>query len=165
MQAGELGLSKPKTLEVFDFLASNFPQVQIIAVAGKNKKMEDFFKSTAKKYNRENDICVLDYTNKVPELMSVSDFVISKPGGLTATESIISGLPILIINPIVGHEEQNAEFLENAGVGILLKDSDDVNAVFNKLLSAPETLEQMRINASKLAKPNSSREIVEILFH
>ena len=43
---------------------------------------------------------ILEYTNKVPELMSISSLVITKPGGLTVTECLASKLPIIIINPI-----------------------------------------------------------------
>ena len=45
--------------------------------------------------------------------MSVSDLVITKPGGLTTTESLASGLPIIVINPMPGQEEGNAKFIEN----------------------------------------------------
>lgn len=161
---GELGLGKTRTLAIFECLLKNFPQVQVIAVAGRNEKMKLLFSNCVKKYNRDNDVVVLDYTKKVPELMSISDFVITKPGGLTTTESLISSLPMIIINPIPGQEEQNAEFLENAGVGIWLRKDDDVDQVLEKFLSSPKKLEEMKINAMKLAKPNSIKEIIETLF-
>ena len=50
--------------------------------------------------------------------MSISKFVITKPGGLTTTESLVSDLPIVIINPIPGQEEENAEFLEKNKLAI-----------------------------------------------
>ena len=53
---------------------------------------------------------VLPYTTQVPELMSIADFVVTKPGGLTSTESLVSGLPMVLINPIPGQEEENAKF-------------------------------------------------------
>ena len=53
--------------------------------------------------------------------MAVSDLVITKPGGLTSTEALVSNLPIIAINPIPGQEEDNARFLEHNNVGIWLK--------------------------------------------
>ena len=126
--------------------------------------MKQLFTDCAKTLHRGNDICILDYTKKVPELMAISDFVITKPGGLTTTESLVSGLPMIIINPIPGQEEQNAEFLENAGVGIWLKKNDDIKLTLEKFLESKEKLAQMKSNANKLAKANSIREIIEILF-
>ncbi|MNL77894.1 Processive diacylglycerol beta-glucosyltransferase [compost metagenome] len=65
--------------------------------------------------------------------MSISDLVVTKPGGLTTTESLASGLPIVIINPIPGQEEENAEFLENKGVAIWIKKKDNIEEKLNDL--------------------------------
>lgn len=109
---GKMGLGKSKTLEILKALAENFKDLQIIAISGKNQEMNEHFSEIVKQFSREDSIKVLEYTDKVPELMSISDIVITKPGGLTTTESLASGLPIIIINPIPGQEEENAEFLE-----------------------------------------------------
>lgn len=79
------------------------------------------FKSIVEETNSANRVKVLDYTTKVPEIMSISTLVVTKPGGLTTSESLASGLPLLIINPIPGQEEENAEFLENHNVGVWLR--------------------------------------------
>lgn len=107
---------------------------------------------------------VLKFTNQVPELMSISDLVVTKPGGMTTTESLASGLPMLIINPIPGQEEENAEFLENKGVGVWLRKKDDVSDVLASLLSDEAQLENMKKNALLLGNINSTKDICEILF-
>ena len=107
---------------------------------------------------------VLSYTNQVPELMSISDLVVTKPGGLTTTESLASGLPIIAINPIPGQEEENAEFLEKSGVAIWLKKRDDFDSVISNLLSNEQKLHQMKINTKLLAKKNSTRDICNIIL-
>ena len=50
------------------------------------------------------------------DILASIDVLITKPGGLTTTESLASGLPIVVINPIPGQEEENAEFLEKKGI-------------------------------------------------
>ena len=55
----------------------------------------------------------------------MSNRVISKPGGLTTSECLVSGLPMIIINPIPGQEEQNAEFLEKSGLAYWIKEDDN----------------------------------------
>ena len=161
---GEFGLGKSRTFAIFESLVKNFPQVQVVAVAGRNEQMKKLFTDCVKTFHREDEICVLDYTNKVPELMAISDFVITKPGGLTTTESLVSSLPMIIINPIPGQEEQNAEFLENAGVGVWLKKNDDIKITLEKFFESKEKLNEMKNNAIKLARPNSIREIIRVLF-
>ena len=97
---GEFGLGKTKTIQIFENLVKNFDNLQIIAIAGKNPKMKTAFENIVLNNNKQKDIKILEYTNQVPELMSVSDLVVSKPGGLTTSESLASGLPMIIINPI-----------------------------------------------------------------
>ncbi len=97
---GELGLGKSRTLEVFEILAEHFNNIQIIAIAGKNETLKSNFEKIVAQYKRDQDIKILGFTDRVAEFMSISDFVITKPGGLTSTESLVSNLPIIAINPI-----------------------------------------------------------------
>ena len=126
--------------------------------------MKNKFQELADNSNMSGDIKIMEYTNNVPELMSVSDLVVTKPGGLTTSESLASGLPIIVINPIPGQEFQNAEFLEEKGVGIWIKSSTNINETLHSLLNNPEKFKQMKINAKLLAKKYSTRDICKILL-
>ena len=113
---GEFGLGKTKTAEIFEsFVQESLKsKIQIIAIAGKNPKMKANFEEIVSKYSINttttnttditNNVKILEFTNQVPELMSISDLVVTKPGGLTTSESLASHLPMLIINPIPGQE-------------------------------------------------------------
>lgn len=161
---GEFGLGKNKTVEIFENFVSFNEDLQIIAISGKNEKMKLAFENIVEKYNAQNRIKVLSFTDKVPELMSISDLVVTKPGGMTTTESLASHLPMVIINPIPGQEEENAEFLENKGVGIWLKKDTDINLLLNSLFSDSNKLNEMKNNTKILAKPNSTENICKILL-
>ncbi len=87
---GEQGFGKDKIFSMLKSIIENFPGLQIIAVSGKNKRVKNNFDIIVSKTNSNKTVKVLEYTNKVPELMSVSDLVITKPGGLTTTESLAS---------------------------------------------------------------------------
>ena len=100
--------------------------------------MKQAFEEIVEKYNAGNRIRVLPFTNKVPEFMSISDLVVTKPGGMTITESLASNLPMILINPIPGQEEENAEFLEENGVGIWIKKDTDVHTLLNNIFSIDE---------------------------
>lgn len=111
---GEFGLGKDRTVQVLRDLITVANNYQIIAIAGKNEKMKLAFEEVATNMGVESRVRVLPFTDKVPELMSIANVVVTKPGGLTTTESLVSGLPIIIINPLPGQEEENALFLEKA---------------------------------------------------
>lgn len=161
---GEQGFGKDKIFNMLKSIIKAFPNLQIIAISGKNEKMKKQFDELVSKTNSDNTVKVLKFTNKIPELMSVSDLVITKPGGLTTTESLASGLPIIVINPIPGQEEENAEFLESKGIGIWIKKYDNPKNIFQELFSHPEKLEEMKQNTKQLAQPHSAENICNILL-
>ena len=96
--------------------------------------------------------------------MSISDLVISKPGGLTTSESLASNLPMIIINPIPGQEEENAEFLENKGTGIWIKKDDSSREILKSILDNSEKLNTMKKNTKLLAKKHSTENICNVLL-
>lgn len=161
---GEFGLGKERTIQILRSFIKNLPDYQIIAIAGKNEKMKEEFEKTVDELNAQDRVKILGFTNKVPELMSISCIVVTKPGGLTSTESLASHLPMVIINPIPGQEEQNAEFLENHGVGIWIRKNDNPDEIITKLFSSEDTIEKMKTATKLLAKTHSTQNICEIIL-
>ena len=161
---GEFGLGKDRTLQILDALIHNLTTCQIVAISGKNKKMNQGFSQLVASSHSQDRVRILDYTNQVPELMSIATIVVTKPGGLTTSESLASDLPILVINPIPGQEEENAEFLEAHNVAVWLKKDDDPNKVIQDLFNNPEKLNEMKQNAKLLAKRNSTKDICKIIM-
>ncbi len=162
---GEFGLGKNRTFDIFNSLIKSSKDRQIIAIAGKNEKMKTKFDEIVKTNHASGRVRVLSFTNQIPELMSISDLVVTKPGGMTTTESLASKLPMIIINPIPGQEEENAEFLESKGVGIWIKKDDNISKILNHLFSNPNTLNEMKNQTTLLGNPNSTKDICEILFN
>ena len=161
---GEFGLGKTQTFKIFKSFVECPENIQIVAISGKNPKMKEAFENLVENLNKKDSVKILEYTNQVPELMSISDLVVTKPGGLTTTESLASGLPIVVINPIPGQEEENAAYLEENKVAIWLKKDDDVEAILKDLFSHPEKMQEMKIRARLLAKKNSTKDICKILL-
>ena len=160
---GEFGLGKDRPVQILEALIHNLKTYQIIAISGKNAKMNASFKDLVTRLDVENRVKVFDYITKVPELMSISTIVVSKPGGLTTSECLASDLPMLVINPIPGQEEENAEFLETHNVAVWLKKDADPNKVICDLFNNPERLNEMKKNIKLLAKKNSTKDICKII--
>ena len=162
---GEFGLGKEKTVLILKALIEKALDYQIVAVSGKNEKIKEMFENVVKEYHSEDRVRVLGFTDKVPELMHISCAVVTKPGGLTTTESLASELPMLIINPIPGQEEENAQFLENHGVGVWIKSTDNPYEIVFKFFESDKNLEAMKYSAKLLSKKNSTKNICEILLN
>ena len=163
---GEFGLGKTRTSQIFeDFVReTKIHNIQIIAISGKNPKMKDSFEEIVTNNKAKENVVILEFTNKVPELMSISNIVVTKPGGLTTSESLASHLPMVVINPIPGQEEENAEFLESKGIAVWIKKNDNSEKIIESLLSNKEQLQKMKENTKILAKPNSTDDICNILL-
>ena len=160
----EFGSGRKKILEVLTSLTKHLDKYQIVAVCNRNKKTISDFHKIADGLQDSSDLKIFDYITNVPEVMSISSLVVTKSGGLTSSESLASALPVLVINPIPGQEEENAEFLVNAGVAVWLKKKDNTEDVVNKLLTSPEKLKKMSENAKKLAHLNSTKNICDTIL-
>lgn len=161
---GEFGLGRKRTSLVFRALIRLCKNYQIVAISGKNKKMYLKFKNLVDSYGVSDRVKVLEFTDKVPELMAISNFVITKPGGLTTSEALVSGDPLILINPIPGQEEENAEFLVRNNVAIWIKKEDNIARILKNIYRHPEKIEELKKNISNLAKPNSTKNICDILM-
>ena len=161
---GEFGLGRNTTFMTLKAIIRLFKDTQVVAISGKNQKMKLKFQKLIETTGSSDRVKLLDFTDKVPELMHIANFVVTKPGGLTSTESLVSGLPIIIINPIPGQEEQNAEFLVNNGAAIWIRKEDNIARVLKNLYRDKEKFKSMAKAAKKIAKPNSTKNICEILI-
>lgn len=128
---------------------------QIISVCGNNREAKESVDALRTKKR------VLNYgfTKEVSLLMDASDVIITKPGGLTTSEALVKGLPIIICNPIPGHEQRNANFLLNNGVAMAVDAHTHFEDVFYQLLHSPARLADMAHAIEAIAKPNSTEDL------
>ena len=157
---GGLGLGKSDNI-LRDLLEIE-DDFQVVVVSGKNEKQRAKFEKIKENYS--NNVVVLGYTNDVPELMNMCDFVITKPGGLTSTECLYMNKPMVIINPIPGQEEQNAIFLTNNGIAVRVYDDEPFSHPINILLRNKVRVEQMKEMCKHISFPNASDTIVRIMM-
>lgn len=105
--------------------------LQVIFVTGTNKKLFKELQLLGK--SSRHNVKVVGYTRNVYRLMTAADLLISKPGGLTCSEALAMNLPLVIFNPIAGHEEENAVYLEENGLAYWAKDADELIQVLSRL--------------------------------
>jgi processive 1,2-diacylglycerol beta-glucosyltransferase len=103
------------------------------------------------------------YTTAMDEYMAAADLLVGKPGGLTSSEALARGLALVIVHPIPGQEERNADHLLEAGAAIRCNNLPALAWKIDRLLDEPARLAAMRTNARRLARPHATREIATTL--
>jgi processive 1,2-diacylglycerol beta-glucosyltransferase len=137
-------------------------QIQLIIVTGSNKKL---YKSLRKKIDKyEKEIVLFGYATNVHELMSVSDVIITKPGGITSSEVLAKRIPMIIVNPLPGQEANNTEYLTQKGAAIKIDKPEEISLVIEDLFDHPAKLSALRESAAQISKPHSSVDIARLLL-
>ena len=99
------------------------------------------------------------FIDNVDDYMHASDLIITKPGGLTTSESIACALPMAVFRAYPGQEQQNAELLRENGIAITLDKGDALSEQVGELLTHPEKLSQMREACRRYVRKNSCENI------
>jgi processive 1,2-diacylglycerol beta-glucosyltransferase len=155
---GMLGNGK-KLLKQFNLLPE---RCQIIIVCGHNMKLKRNLDKQI--IHSKHRILSTGYVENIDELMSLSDLVITKAGGLTTAEAIALEVPLLLYKSLPGQEQENAKFLLEAGVAIQAVTETDLTAHLTTLLKKPELLQQMKIKTRLVQPKNSAVRAAEIIL-
>lgn len=134
--------------------------VQIIAIAGRNHRLETKLKSLPTK----NKLVVYGFVNNIHELMELSDCIITKPGGVTTAEILSREKPLIIFSPLPGQEYENAEFLLNSGAAVTTSDVYKIPVLIDQILSSKVRINCIKEMTSILKKPDSSYNIVSFIL-
>ena len=156
LMGGGAGLGSLDTIaERLLALDGNF---QLIVLAGKNAQALAALQTLANKH--PGRLLPQGFTNHVERLMACADLVITKPGGLTTSECLAMGLPMIVNAPIPGQEERNADFLLEQGVALKAFDSVTLEYRVLHLLEYPAKLREMRDKALALGRPHAARQVL-----
>ncbi len=103
---------------------------------------------------------VLGWVDHVDELMTASDLLITKAGGVTVSEALAKGLPMVFYGSIPGQEESNGRFIAAQGAAVPTRTPDELHRVLSALLADPERRAELRRAARRLARPDAVRVVV-----
>jgi processive 1,2-diacylglycerol beta-glucosyltransferase len=112
----------------------------------------------------KHSMTVVGFVNNISTVMDASDCIVTKPGGLTTSESLAKGLPMVIVNPIPGQEQRNTEFLVSQGAAVWASKSFPIEECLYGLLSSDARLGAMVQCVEELAKPNSSKDVCSFVI-
>ncbi|KYG32406.1 MGDG synthase family glycosyltransferase [Alkalihalobacillus trypoxylicola] len=135
--------------------------VTIICMVGFNQSIVQKINKVSSKH----EIIIHHFTDSFLEFVQCSDVMISKAGGLTLSEALASGTPLIIYRPIAGHEEENALILENWGAALYARNQKDLINYIRDMLADSSKRESLVRSAQKYKKPHASKEIMEHIYH
>lgn len=135
---------------------------QLLVVAGRDGVLERRLRAAVAGAARPAR--VLGFVDRVDELMSLADLLLSKAGGLTVSEALAKGLPMVIYRPIPGQEEGNAAFLVAHGAARVTREPQELVAQVQHLLRSPGLRAQMAAAASQLGRPQAGLAAAGLLL-
>ncbi len=137
--------------------------VQIVAVAGARAEVRARLQRVAAGAPPRHRVQVLGFTTAMDELMAAADLLVGKAGGLTSSEALARGLPLLIVNPTPGQEERNSDHLLEAGVAVRCNNLPTIGWKIERLLGEPGRLDRLQEAARAAGRPRSALDIVSAM--
>lgn len=133
---------------------------QIVTVCGNNTQLKQ--KIDRMKTNKE--IYNFGFVDNVDVIMDASDFIVSKPGGLTVSEALAKKLPMILIDPIPGQEDRNYDFLVNNGLAIGVTENFSVGEAFYQLLSSENRARCMKMMAEEIGSADAGKRLGDFIM-
>ncbi len=133
--------------------------LEIVVVTGRNAEAKERVESIAGPARHR--VKVLGYTDEMDELMRAADLVVSKPGGLTTSEALACGTPLVVVDPVPGQEERNSDYLLEQGAAIKSNHLPTLARKLTALVRDPGRLARLKANARRLGRPRAAFHVAE----
>jgi processive 1,2-diacylglycerol beta-glucosyltransferase len=131
--------------------------LQLVVVAGRNEALRKRLKSQRYRH----DVRILGFANNMHELMSTADLIVTKPGGLTTSEALALGRPLLIVNPLPGQEAANSDFLLERGAAMKVNRLEDLPYRIARL--SKSALQRMSRASRALGSPRAAESVCRVV--
>ena len=135
---------------------------QLLVIAGSNEQL--YHRLITRAPALRHAVHVFGHVDFVADLMSVAGMIVTKPGGLTTSEALAKGLPIIALDPLPGQEIKNAYFLERMKAGIIVRDSEELPRVVRHLMTHPTEWGELASSARALGKPQAALDTARLVL-
>jgi processive 1,2-diacylglycerol beta-glucosyltransferase len=134
--------------------------VEITVIAGKNEELQQRIKFLA--MSLRNNITVLPFSPHIAVMMKEADLLITKPGGLTCSEALAVNLPMILLDPLPGQEEENARYLHHQGSAFWIQEEEDITGKVAALLFEKfHVLKDMQSKCAEISPQYAGIQIAE----
>lgn len=164
LSAGAFGIMN--AADMLKILGHIKTHCQVVVICGNNKELLAELEAALdeNKHPSRNRYSVVGYTDVMHEYLKLADVFIGKPGGLSTSECLACGVPMVMWNPIPGQEMYNAYHILENGFGVLPDNALTIGYKVDQLLGDPENLKAMQSRALSLATPGAATTIVDAML-
>jgi processive 1,2-diacylglycerol beta-glucosyltransferase len=134
----------------------------LVLVAGRNAALQQSLRGLPP--GRTLHPHVLGFVEYLDDLVAASDLVITKAGGLIVSEVLARGRPLVIIDPIPGQEEWNADYVVSVGAGVQLRLGAMVSEAVTHLLADTAHRELLTAGAARAGRPRAALDIASAVL-
>lgn len=136
--------------------------LQIVCVCGRNARAGEKLGEIAK--TSRHRILPLGFVGYIDRLMDAADLMVSKPGGLSTSEALAKRLPMIVTDPIPGHEKRNREFLVSCGAALQSDGGREVAGLVQDFFTKEGLRESLLAAIEELRRPDSARDVCELVL-
>ncbi len=111
----------------------------LTVICGTNEEL----RSKLQRHAENSHVRIEGLVTNMPQWMQASELTLTKPGGLSTTEAMASGLPMVLIDAVAGCEEHNLDFFLGLGAAETADTPQALAATALALLARPERLAAM----------------------
>ncbi|HTR97660.1 MAG TPA: glycosyltransferase [Candidatus Acidoferrales bacterium] len=130
---------------------------QVVVVCGTNERMRREVEAVAEAH--AGRVRALGFTHDIDALLEAADVAVTKAGGLTCSEALVKGTPLVIFRPTPGQEVRNAQYLESGGAAVHADTVETVATTVARWLADPEERRRVSESALRLARPQAAETI------
>ena len=156
MMCGSMGCGPME--EITKVLREKMGANDVLSVAC--SKNETLLKKLTKLSGDCPNLRILGQIDDVPKLMKSTDVFLTKPGGLSTSEAVAAGLPMVLIDAVAGCEEHNLDYFLRAGMAVTGNTPEEIADLALKLAHDEKKLSSMR----EAMKAASARPAAETIF-
>lgn len=157
VSAGGFGITNIE--HIVEALTRIASPVTIVALCGSNTGAAEVITKTFSARSSVHTVLAVGHTTEMDEYMSAADLMIGKPGGLTSSEVLAKHLPMIIVNPIPGQEERNADYLLEHGTAWKCNNIPALSYKVEALLHSPTAVATMKRSAADIATPFAAKAV------
>jgi len=132
--------------------------IQTLVICGHNKAL---YERLSKK--QDDLLKIYGFVDNMHELMEVADAMITKPGGLSISEALVTGLPLIFFHAIPGQEENNVKVLATYRVGVSGCSVKEMAAVLKEYQESFDAYRDASYRAQHLGKPNAVQDVLALM--
>lgn len=137
-------------------LAATAPGVQLLAVCGRNDAAR--FRLDSARVADER-LRVYGHVRGMEQYLAAADVVVGKPGGLTVSETLALGKPLLLTRAIPGAEEENTRAVVAEGAALCAPTQEALRQQLRRLFAEPGLLEGLSAAARRIGRPHAADAI------